>query len=97
MVRGKGVSNGIALAEQFLVDAELTPRYEEARDKSAELKMLRAGREMAAEELQSTIREAASEFGQKEHGPVNVREPHVGISGRIAARLLLRRVGILDM
>ena len=66
MVRGKGVSNGIALAEQFLVDAELTPRYEEARDKSAELKMLRAGREMAAEELQSTIREAASEFGQKE-------------------------------
>ena len=35
MVKGKGVSRGIALAEQFLVDAELTPRYEEAHAKRA--------------------------------------------------------------
>ena len=66
MVKGKGVSRGIALAEQFLVDAELTPRYEEARDKSAEVETLRVSREMATQELECTIREAASEFGQKE-------------------------------
>ena len=66
MVKGKGVSRGIALAEQFLVDAELTPRYEEAHDKSAEVETLRVSREMATQELECTIREAASEFGQKE-------------------------------
>lgn len=66
MIKGTGVSKGIALAKQYLIDSAPSVRRETVTEHTKELEALRASRALAVEQLTDTGKDAATHFGAAE-------------------------------
>lgn len=66
MIKGNGVAKGIALAQQYLIDEELTARHDTAGVLDTELETLRRARKLAVEQLTWISTHAAEQFSVTE-------------------------------
>mgnify|MGYP003276890790 FL=1 len=66
MIRGIGVSKGIALAQQYVISDVLTAERDSAIDAELDVEKLRRARKEAMEQLAWTLEHAAERFGAEE-------------------------------
>ena len=74
MIRGKGVSKGVALAKQRLLNLELTAEKELVEDLDGELERLAQARRSAVQKLHQTIERMKQQFGSDEQEVFEAQE-----------------------
>ena len=74
MIRGNGVSKGVALAKQRLLNLELTAEKEFAADPELELERLKQARQLSVSRQRQTIERMKQQFGADEEEVFDFRE-----------------------